>query len=47
MRISLFNKRIFWDVNFDNLDYETKAIFITKRFFERDNVDDLRQCRRY
>lgn len=47
MRIPLFNKRIFWDLNFDNLDYEAKAVFIIERVFERDDVDDIRQCRRY
>lgn len=26
-----FNRRIFWDINFDNLDYDAKASFIIER----------------
>ena len=43
----IFHKRIFWDVNFDNLDYDNKANFIIERVFERGDVEDIRQCRRY
>ncbi len=43
----IFAKRIFWDVNFDTLDYDGKASFIIERVFERGDVDDIRQCRRY
>ena len=43
----VFNKRIFWDVDFDKLDYDKKAAFITERVFERGDVEDIRQCRRY
>ena len=43
----IFNKRIFWDVNFDTLDYDAKASFVIERVFERGDVDDIRQCRRY
>ncbi len=43
----IFNKRIFWDVNFDALDYDKKAVFVIERVFERGDVDDIRQCRRY
>jgi hypothetical protein len=25
--IPIFNKRIFWDVNFENLDYDKKSQF--------------------
>ena len=28
----IFNKRIFWDVNFEQLDYEEKANFFIERF---------------
>ena len=42
-----FNKRIFWDVNFETLDYDAKANFIIERVFERGDVEDIRQCRRY
>lgn len=42
-----FNRRIFWDVDFDNLDYEKRANFIIERVFDRGDVEDIRQCRRY
>ena len=43
----VFNKRIFWDVNFEAIDYDKKASFVIERVFERGDVDDIRQCRRY
>ena len=43
----VFNKRIFWDVNFENLDYDLRTNFVIERVFERGDVDDIRQCRRY
>ncbi len=43
----VFAKRIFWDVNFETLDYDKKASFVIERVFERGDVDDIRQCRRY
>jgi hypothetical protein len=43
----VFNKRIFWDVNFEALDYDKKASFIIERVFERGDVEDIRKCRRY
>lgn len=43
----VLNKRIFWDVNFDTLDYDKKASFIIERVFERGDVPDIRACRRY
>ena|ERR1700744_3614765 len=45
--IPQFNKRIFWDVNFEALDYNEKAAFIIERVFERGDVPDIRACRRY
>jgi len=44
---ALFNKRIFWDVNSDTLDINAKSSFIIERVFERGDVEDVRQCRRY
>ncbi len=41
------DKRIFWDVDFEKLDYDRKAAFIIERVFERGDVEDIRQCRRY
>ena len=45
--IPVFEKRIFWDVNFEALDYDKKASFIIERVFERGDVQDIRNCRRY
>ena len=43
----IFHKRIFWDVDFDKLDYDKKSTFVIERVFERGDVEDIRQCRRY
>ena len=43
----IFERRIFWDVNFEKLDYDAKANFVIERVFERGDVEDIRQCRRY
>jgi hypothetical protein len=43
----VFNKRIFWDVVFENIDYDKKANFVIERVFERGDVEDIRNCRRY
>lgn len=43
----VLNKRIFWDVNFEIIDYDKKGSFVIERVFERGDVDDIRQCRRY
>ena len=43
----IFDKRIFWDVVFENIDYDAKANFVIERVFERGDVNDIRQCRRY
>ncbi len=45
--IPVFARRIFWDVDFDKLDYEGKADFVIVRVFERGDVPDVRNCRRY
>ena len=42
-----FSRRIFWDVDFDGLDYDRKAAFVIERVFERGDVPDIRTCRRY
>jgi hypothetical protein len=43
----VFHKRIFWDVDFDKLDYDDMANFVIERVFERGDVEDIRNCRRY
>lgn len=40
-------RRIFWDVDYDKLDYDAKANFVIERVFERGDVEDIRNCRRY
>ena len=42
-----FNKRIFWDVVFENIDYDLRANFVIERVFDRGDVPDIRNCRRY
>ena len=43
----VFQKHIFWDVDFEKIDYNAKANFVIERVFERGDVEDIRQCRRY
>jgi hypothetical protein len=43
----LLNKRIFWDVDVEKMDFSAKANFVIERVFERGDVEDIRQCRRY
>lgn len=47
MQKPVLNRRIFWDVNFEALDYDAKASFVIERVFERGGAEDIRQCRRY
>ncbi len=41
------NKRIFWDVDAEKLDFDKKASFIIERVFDRGDVEDIRMCRRF
>lgn len=43
----VFQKRIFWEVNFEKMDYDDKATFVIERVFERGDVEDIRQCHSY
>lgn len=43
----VFNKRIFLDMVIDNTDDDVKANFAVERVFERGDVKDTRNCRRY
>jgi hypothetical protein len=45
--IPTLHRRIFWDIDFDKLDYDLRASFIIERVFVRGDVEDIRQCRRY
>ena len=41
------DKILFWDIDFENLDSEKYASFVIERVFDRGDVEDIRQCRRY
>lgn len=41
------DRRIFWDVDFDKIDWIKNSPFVIVRVFERGDVEDIRQCRRY
>ncbi len=43
----IFEKCIFWDVDFENLDYDRYFRYVIERVFERGDVPDIRNCRRY
>jgi hypothetical protein len=38
---SIFEKRIFWDVNFELIDYDAKANWVIARVFERGDMEDI------
>jgi len=42
-----FDVRIFWDIDPERLDMDQKAAWVIERIFERGDVNDIRQCRRY
>lgn len=41
------NKRIFWDVDFEKIDYDKNASFVIGRVIERGDVEDIRAVRRF
>lgn len=43
----ILDKRIFWDVEFEKLDYQKHERFIIERVFERGDVEDIRQTSRF
>ena len=43
----ILDKRIFWDVDFDKIDYDKNPNFIIERVFERGGVAEIREIRRY
>ena len=47
MKKPVLHKRIFWDVDFDKIDYQKRAAFVIERVFERGDVEDIREVRRY
>ena len=40
-------KQIFWDVDFDKLDYQKDTSFIIERVFDRGDIEDIKQARRF
>lgn len=42
-----FNHRLFWDVDLNQTDTNKHEKFIIVRIFERGDVEDIRQCRRF
>lgn len=40
-------ERIFWDVDYNKLDPKNDFSFIIERVFDRGDVEDIRECRRY
>lgn len=43
----IFEKHIFGDVNFENIDYDAKWKWAIAQVFERGDVQDIRNYRRY
>ncbi len=43
----IIDPRIFWDVDHEKMDFDLRANFIIERVFERGDVQDIRNCRRY
>lgn len=43
----VLNKRIFWDVDSESINFDTDDRFVIERVFDRGDVDDIRQARRY
>ena len=40
-------RQLFWDVNYDTINWDEKYRFVIVRAFERGDIDDIRQVRRY
>ncbi len=40
-------RELFWDVNYESIDWDAKYRFVIVRVFERGDIEDIRQCRRY
>jgi hypothetical protein len=43
----IFDKRIFWDVDVEKIDYDGNAASVIERVFDRGDVDDIIAARRY
>jgi hypothetical protein len=40
-------RSLFWDTDYDKIDWDEKYKAVIVRVFERGDVEDIRQCRRY
>lgn len=40
-------RHIFWDTNFDTVDYEKSWKSVIERVFDRGDIEDIRQVRRF
>jgi hypothetical protein len=47
MQKPILNKRIFWDTDFDKIDYNKSWQSVIERVFDRGDIEDIRQARRY
>ena len=47
MQKPILNKRIFWDTDFDKIDYNKSWQSVIERVFDRGDIEDIRQVRRY
>ncbi|MCU0375435.1 MAG: hypothetical protein MUF24_09015 [Chitinophagaceae bacterium] len=41
------NRRVFWDVNAEKIDFFAKSKFVVERVFERGDVSDIRAIRAF
>jgi addiction module HigA family antidote len=45
--LSLIRKALFWDVNFDNIDFNSKKRYVIERVFERGNNEEINEIMRF
>jgi addiction module HigA family antidote len=45
--LSLIRKALFWDVNFDNIDFNTRKRYVVERVFERGNSEEINEIIRF
>jgi len=44
---SVIRKVLFWDVNFDNIDFSTRKRYVIERVFERGNNEEINEIMRF
>lgn len=47
MQKPALNKQIFWDTDFSKIDYDKSWQSVIERVFDRGDIDDIIQVRRY